>query len=94
MKKYTEEDIRLAIDMCKKHIIEVKTPPSIDGMLDSKIETIECSYFLYNLDIVRKRRKLEVSNTTNKVIPPPPKPPEDRYLREGCEPPKPKNYKD
>ena len=92
MKKYTEEDIRLAIDMCQKHIIEVKTPPSIDGMLTSEIETIECSYFLYNLDIVRKRRKLEVSNITNKVIPP--KPPESRFLKEGKEPPKPKNFND
>ena len=57
-------------------------------MLDNKIETIECSYFLRNLDIVRKRRK---SETTNKFIPPP-KPPEDRCWREGCEPPKPKNF--
>lgn len=93
MKKYTEEDIRLAIDMCQKHIVDLKTPLSIDGMLDCKIETIECSYFLHNLDIARKRRKSEVSNTTNKIIPPPPpKPPEYRRWREGCEPPKPRSH--
>lgn len=91
MKKYTEEDIRLTIDMCQKHIIEVKTPPSID-VLGGEIETIECSYFLYNLDIVRKRRKSETTNTTNKIIPPSPKPPEERRLREGCEPPKPRSH--
>ena len=48
--KYTKEEIQLAIDMCKKYTVEVKTPPTIDGILDCEIETIEWKYFLHHLE--------------------------------------------
>jgi hypothetical protein len=36
--------------------------------------------------------KMYESQNNKKVIPPPPLPPPDRFLKEGSEPPKPKNY--
>lgn len=53
--KYTKEEIMLALDMCKKYIIESKTPPTIDGDLDCEIETIELKYFLRNLERVHNK---------------------------------------
>ncbi len=53
--KYTKEEIMLALDMCKKYIVEVKTPPTIDGMLYCEIETIELKYFLHHLERVHNR---------------------------------------
>jgi len=53
--KYTKEEIMLALDMCKKYIIEIKTPPTIDGDLDGEIETIEWKYFLHHLEKVHNR---------------------------------------
>jgi hypothetical protein len=53
--RYTKEEIAIAIDMCKKYTIEVKTPSNIDGMLGGEIETIELKYFLHNLERVHNR---------------------------------------
>ena len=54
--KYTKEEVQLAINMCKKYTVEVKTPPpAIDGMLDCEIETIEWKYFLHNLEQVHNK---------------------------------------
>lgn len=47
---YTKEEIQLAIDQCKKFIVNIKTPLNIDGDLDQEIETIESKYFLHNLE--------------------------------------------
>ncbi len=48
-KTFTIKDIERAILQSPKHIVEVKTPPNIDGELDGKIETIEVDMFLFRL---------------------------------------------
>jgi len=58
-KKYTKKEIEQSIDMCKKHIVKIKTPSVIDGNLDGDIETIESSFFLHNLDLVYNKSKIE-----------------------------------
>ena len=46
---FTIEEIERAILQSPKHIIEVKTPPNIDGNLDGEIETIEVDMFWFRL---------------------------------------------
>lgn len=60
--KYTIEQIKLALDMCKKYNIEVKTALTIDSTIE--IETIESKYFLYNLDRIHKLHKLNNMNSS------------------------------
>jgi len=48
-KTFTVEDIERAIRQSPKHIVEVKTPPNIDGMLDGEITTIEVDMFWFRL---------------------------------------------
>lgn len=48
-KTFTVEDIERAIRQSPKHIVEVKTPPNIDGMLDGEIKTIEVDMFWFRL---------------------------------------------
>jgi len=53
--EYTKDEILLALDMCKKFNVEMKTPPTIDGDLDTVVETIEVKYFLHNLELVHNK---------------------------------------
>ena len=46
---FTLEEIEKAILESPKHIIEVKTPPNIDGNLDGEIEAIEVDMFWFRL---------------------------------------------
>ena len=48
-KTFTVEDIERAIRQSPKHIVEVKTPQNIDGMLDGEITTIEVDMFWFRL---------------------------------------------
>lgn len=48
-KKFTLEEIENAILQSPKHMVDIKTPPNIDGKLDSEIETIEIDMFLFKL---------------------------------------------
>ena len=48
-KTFTLEEIELAISRCTKHTFKYKTPPTVDGMLDSDLEVIELDMFLYKL---------------------------------------------
>jgi hypothetical protein len=63
--KYTIEQIKLALDMCKKYNIDVKTSLTIDSEIETiEIETIESKYFLYNLDRIHKLHKLNNMNSS------------------------------
>jgi type II restriction/modification system DNA methylase subunit YeeA len=48
-KTFTLEEIERAISQSPKHIVDIKTPPNIDGNLDSEIETMEIDMFLFRL---------------------------------------------
>jgi len=48
-KTFTVEDIERAIRQSPKHVVKVKTPPNIDGMLDGEITTIEVDMFWFRL---------------------------------------------
>lgn len=45
-----------------------------------------------NLGVEGLNELLLNESEKTKIIPPPPPPPPDRFLKEGCEPPKPRNY--
>ena len=47
--EFTLEEIERAILQSPKHIIEVKTPPYIDGNLDGEIQSIEVDMFWFRL---------------------------------------------
>jgi hypothetical protein len=48
-RSFTESEIGKAIMQCPMHMVEIKTPPMIDGMLEQTIGTIEPSMFLMRL---------------------------------------------
>ena len=57
---YTKEEIILALDSCQKHIVEIKTPITVDGDLDCTIKTVESKSFLHNLEQIHKKYKNKI----------------------------------
>lgn len=50
---YTLEEIKLALEISPKHQVNTVPPPTIDGLTNNQIETVEVQYFLYNLQKIK-----------------------------------------
>lgn len=69
-KTFTIEEIEKAIRQSPKHIVEVKTPPNIDGMLGGQITTIEVDMFRFRLFGSNKGEydKYKTQNSTEQAL--------------------------
>jgi len=71
MDDYQLSDILLAINMCKKYIVDIKSPPEIDGDLDTTISTIEVKMLLYQLEKIKQKNNIicKTCGDTGRVYP-------------------------